>query len=99
MEKQSVLVVTLTVEELKQLLLESIALIGTPKPDEVLMTRKEVASLFKVSLVTINQWMRSGRLPFCRINSRVYFKRNQILESLQDTTVTKNFSKMQAKKR
>lgn len=85
MEKERVLVVTLTVEELKQILLESIALIGTPKPDEVLMTRKEVASLFKVSLVTINQWMRSGRLPFCRINSRVYFKRNQILGVLDDT--------------
>lgn len=85
MEKQSVLVVTLTVEELKQILLESLALIGTPKPDEVLMTRKEVALLFKVSLVTINQWMRSGRLPFCRINSRVYFKRNQILGVLDDT--------------
>lgn len=96
MENQ--LIVTLTVDDLKRIITETIEMASKPHEEEILLTRKEVASLFKVSLVTINQWMRSGRLPFCRINSRVYFKRNQILESLQETSVIQISSKKRYKK-
>jgi len=96
MENQ--LIVTLTVEDLKRIIAETIEMASKPHEEEVLLTRKEVASLFKVSLVTINQWMREGRLKFCRVNSRVYFKRNQILESLQETSFIQISPKKRFKK-
>ena len=38
-----------------------------------LMTSEKVAELFKVSKVTLHQWKKEGRIPFFKINSRVYF--------------------------
>lgn len=80
------LIITLKVGELKNIIDESVtkALIKAPsKPEEeTLLKRKEVAKIFGVSLVTLNQWMRDGRIPCHRINSRVFFKRTEVMEAL-----------------
>ncbi|MBX7204115.1 MAG: helix-turn-helix domain-containing protein [Bacteroidia bacterium] len=81
-DERKELVVTLTVEELKQIIVESLSILDTPKPDETLLTRKEVAMLLKVSLVTINRWMKEGRIPYHRIHSRIYFRRSEVEEAL-----------------
>ncbi|NUM50921.1 MAG: helix-turn-helix domain-containing protein [Flavobacteriales bacterium] len=80
------LIVTLKVGELKNIIDESVtnALTKVPqKPEEeTLLKRKEVAQIFGVSLVTLNQWMRDGRIPCHRINTRVFFKRTKVMEAL-----------------
>jgi len=80
------LVVTLKVGELENIINRSIegALSKVPeaKPEETLMRRKEVAKFFSVSLVTVSEWMKAGKLPYHRINSRVFFKRSEILEAM-----------------
>ena len=43
-----------------------------------LLTKQDIAKLFKVSQQTVNDWMRKGTLPFRKINSRVYFEQNEI---------------------
>ena len=85
MENQ--LIVTLKVDELKNIINESVSNAISQIPpvkneDEPLLKRKDVAKLFSVSLVTITDWMKHGRLPFHRINSRVFFKRSEVLEAL-----------------
>lgn len=80
------LIVTLNVVELRTIIDESIAnaLTKVPqKPEEdTLLKRIDVAKLFGVSLVTLNQWMRDGRILYHRINSRVFFKRAEVMEAL-----------------
>lgn len=80
------LIVTLKVGELKNIIDESVtnALAkAPPKPEEeTLLKRKEVAEIFGVSLVTLNQWMRDGRIPCHRINTRIFFKRTEVMEAL-----------------
>jgi len=80
------LIVTLKVDELKTILDESItnALTKVPqKPEEeTLLKRIEVAKLFGISLVTLNQWMRDGRIPHHRINTRIFFKRSEVIQAL-----------------
>ena len=51
-----------------------------------LFTKKEVASLFNVTIQSINEWMRKGILPFVKINSRVFFKAEDIEKLLTDKT-------------
>jgi len=87
---ENIFVVHLKVDELKNLINESVsnALSKIPQPDkqdETLLRRKDVAKFFSVSLVTITDWMKTGKLPFHRINSRIYFKRKEVLEALQNT--------------
>lgn len=45
-------------------------------------TRKETAKLLGISLVTLNEWQRTGIVPAYRINTRVRFKREDVLNSL-----------------
>jgi excisionase family DNA binding protein len=54
-----------------------------PKQPEVeLLTRKEVAKLYGVSLPTIIDWTKSGKIIGYRIASRVRYKRSEIEKSL-----------------
>lgn len=52
------------------------------QPKEYL-SRKEAAKLLGVSLVTLNEWTKSGVVQAYRIASRVRFKRVEVEASLQ----------------
>jgi excisionase family DNA binding protein len=80
------LFLTLTINDFISILDERIALANSknlPKTDEeILLKRADVARLFGISLVTLNQWMKDGRIRYHRINSRVFFKRAEVMEAL-----------------
>ncbi len=53
---------------------------------ELLLTRQEAAKALDVSLVTLAQWVRDGRIPQPKkIGKRVYFLREQFKEFLNST--------------
>ncbi|MGX5817992.1 helix-turn-helix domain-containing protein [Chitinophaga lutea] len=54
----------------------------TDPQQEALLTRKEIAGIFRVSLVTLHEWMKHG-LPFHKQGGRVYFLRSEVLEYLK----------------
>jgi hypothetical protein len=53
-----------------------------PKEPLELMTREETAEFFKISLATLWQWSRKGILPSYGIGNRIYYKRNEVTNSL-----------------
>jgi hypothetical protein len=92
------LIVTLNTDELKQLINETVtnALSKVPQPkkdDDTLLKRKDIAKLFSVSLVTVSQWMKDGKLPYHRINSRIFFKRGEVFKAMEINPKYKRFSK------
>ena len=82
------LIVTLKVDELKAIIDESVNsaleknLPSKENSEETLLKRKDVAKLFGVSLVTVNEWMKQKRLPFFRVNTRVFFKKQDVLNCM-----------------
>lgn len=54
--------------------------------EQVLFTKKDLSAKFNVTIQTINEWMRKGILPFVKINSRVFFKAEDIDKLLTDKT-------------
>lgn len=52
-------------------------------PSEEILTRQEVADLLKISLSTIHNWCKKGKLKPHGIGNRVYFKRSEIEENLK----------------
>ena len=50
--------------------------------EELLLTRKEIAGMFRVSLVTLHDWMKRG-LPCHKQRGRVYFLRSEVLAYLK----------------
>ncbi|MBU1820826.1 MAG: MerR family transcriptional regulator [Bacteroidetes bacterium] len=54
------------------------------KPLPPFLTRKEVATLYRVSLTTLNDWDRQGFLPEKRIlKGRVLYNRDEVLATLE----------------
>jgi excisionase family DNA binding protein len=52
--------------------------------EETFLCRKDVARILKVSLVTISAWTKSGKIPYHRIGSRVYFMKSEILKIFEN---------------
>jgi hypothetical protein len=50
--------------------------------EETLLSRKEVAAIFRISLVTLHDWMNRG-LPCHKQRGRVYFLRSEVLEHVK----------------
>lgn len=85
--KESQLLVQLNVYDLRNIISESIENAIAKKPnqkeEEVILRRKDVAKLFSVSLVTIADWMKTGKLPYHRINSRIFFKKSEVMKCIE----------------
>jgi predicted DNA-binding transcriptional regulator AlpA len=56
--------------------------------DERLLSKQELTEELGVSLVTLKEWMKKG-LPFLRLHKRVYFKKSEVLQAMQQKTKTK----------
>lgn len=54
----------------------------TPTPQTEFITRKQTAQILGVSLPTINDWTKTGKIKGYRIGSRIRYKRNEIENSL-----------------
>ena len=58
---------------------------GSPPPDsEKLLSKQKLAAELGVSLVTLTDWMKKG-LPYLRLHKRVYFKKSEVLNAMQQT--------------
>lgn len=56
----------------------------SPSQEETLLTRKEIAGIFRISLVTLHDWMNRG-LPCHKQRGRVYFIRSEVMEYVKRT--------------
>jgi len=52
------------------------------KDEEQLLTRKEIAGLFGITLVTLHEWMKGG-LPSHKQGGRVYFLRSEVISYIK----------------
>jgi hypothetical protein len=67
--------------------LETANLKNVPTPSaeqEPLLSRKEIAAIFRISLVTLHDWMKRG-LPCHKQRGRVYFIRSEVMEYVKQT--------------
>jgi len=79
----------ISIGELKTVISETVSsevnrilsLTKSPAPPQ-LITRKETAKLLGISLVTLNEWQKSGRIPAYRINTRIRYKHEEVLKCL-----------------
>lgn len=101
MASENVIIVALKEDDLRKIIDDSIskALSKIPPPleEDILIKRKDVSTLFSVSLVTVAAWMKTGKLPYHRINSRIFFKKSEVMEALQSKKEFKRFRNINTK--
>lgn len=49
---------------------------------EELLSFDDLIKIFNVSKVTLHKWKKKGLLPFYKMNRRVYFKRSEVINSM-----------------
>lgn len=88
---QTIQFVQVTPEQLQQAIvdgvkqqLEALKKEFQPKEPEEYLTREEVKDLLKVNMSTVHNWTKSGKLEASYLGNRVYYKRSQIEEKLNN---------------
>ncbi len=56
-----------------------------PKTENDLLSRKETATFFKVSLVSIHAWMKDGIIKPYKVGNRTYFKKSELLNVIDSS--------------
>lgn len=51
---------------------------------EKLLTKREMADELDISLVSLTEWMKQGRVPYLRMGKRVYFKKKEVVASMSN---------------
>lgn len=50
--------------------------------DNTLLTRQETAKILGISLPTLNNYSKEGKIPSYRIGSRIRYKKQEVISSL-----------------
>ena len=86
MRTDIVRITDITKEELFELIRKAVPQQKCPPCAEVkekaLLTRKEVAEMLSVSLTTLHDWNKQGRLRATKINGRVLYMREEIMNRI-----------------
>lgn len=53
-----------------------------PKQPSEYLTRNEVAEMLKIDLSSVHNWTKKGKLKAYGIGGRVYYKRNEVENSI-----------------
>lgn len=56
---------------------------ATSESNKPLLNIKQVADLLNVSVSSVNSYKRLGYIPFHRIGRRVFFKEDEVVDSLK----------------
>lgn len=52
------------------------------RSSEKLLTKKEMADELDISLVSLTDWMKQGKIPYMRMGKRIYFKKQEVVASM-----------------
>jgi hypothetical protein len=94
MQRNSVLLESLTVEQLQQIIGTSVKNgiqqlqkdLQPLQPNEYL-TRQEVAKMFSIDISSVNNWSKNGKLKPLGMGGRVYFLRSDVEASIKPLNV------------
>ena len=85
--ENSILMRNITVEDLKELIRtvirEELQLLLPKKGDPKYLTRKEVCAFLKISLPTLSNYTKAGRVKGFRIGTRILYKLEDLEQSIR----------------
>lgn len=81
---------SLEVDEFKELIRKGVSEVLSKQkdvsenktPPDDLLNIQDIQKIFKVSKVTVHKWKKKGLIPFYKMNRRVYFKKSEVIDSM-----------------
>jgi len=85
---------SLSKDELKEIIKDTIHEEMNLKKEKELMTFKETCDLLNISASCLNTWKSLGKIPFKKLGKRIYFSRDEINSALEEAGNYKKFQKL-----
>lgn len=88
MENNNIILSQIPLEKLREIVRDCVTeAISKSHPtstssDDELIKVYEAIKLLGISKVTLHKWRKAGIIPFYRISSRIYFKKSELIETL-----------------
>lgn len=90
---ESIILNNVSATELKELISQTVReefkTLHQPQPETELLTRKNVADILGISLVTLGDWTKRGLIPALRIGTRIRYKKADVMEALNQVETIK----------
>jgi excisionase family DNA binding protein len=88
MSMQQVILTPLSIEQLQNFINDAVKTgfeqTKTQEPDKTnLLTRKQVCTLLNITPPTLHEWTRNGTVTAYKIGTRIRYKENEVLKTLQ----------------
>jgi excisionase family DNA binding protein len=85
---QNVILTPLSIEQLQNFINDAVKTgfeqTKTQEPERTnLLTRKQVCSLLNITLPTLWEWQRNGTITAYKVGTRLRFKENEVMSTLQ----------------
>jgi len=77
------------IESVRRVIKQEIADLNLGRTAPKYLTRREVADLLKISLPTLNDYTRSGRIKGHRIGSRVLYSEEEVTKAVKEIATVK----------
>lgn len=75
--------INITPTELSHIIKNEVIEFIKPKEEEELLTQKEVADFYKVSVQTIIKWQKDGKIKAYAIANERRYKKSELLDNLK----------------
>lgn len=77
------------IESVRRVIKQEIADLNLERTAPKYLTRREVADLLKISLPTLNDYTRTGRIKGHRIGSRVLYSEEEVTKAVKEIATVK----------
>ena len=69
---------------------EELAAAANLKKEKEFLNARDVCALLNISVSTLSKWKRESKIPYSKIGKRVFFKRQDVINSLKDSKYLKS---------
>jgi predicted DNA-binding transcriptional regulator AlpA len=84
-ETKEILLLSISVEDLKEIIREVIREELNPKEEKELLNFRESYEYLGCSASTLNRWKAQGKIPYRKLGKRIFFLRSELISSLDKT--------------
>lgn len=85
----NVVFLSLSIEELKDIVRDAVKQELNLKNEKELMTFKETCDFLRCSASALNKWKSENKIPYKKLGKRVFFSRSEVLDALKDSNYFK----------
>jgi predicted DNA-binding transcriptional regulator AlpA len=85
----NIVLISIPQDKLKDLIREAIREELSYKKDKELLNFKETCEFLGISPSALNKWKSENRIPYKKLGKRVFFNRQELLESLKNSNYSR----------